>query len=90
MDSLLILNHFADQPNNLARFGVTFGLQFGIDQRSVDSDLEAASVRGNQHYRFNHMLKFLEQIFFQAHGPVGVMSDCAVDNFNLKHRTSQC
>ena len=44
MDSLLILNHFADQPNHLTRFGVTFGLKFGVNQCSVDGDLEAASV----------------------------------------------
>ena len=64
---------------------MTFGLEFGIDQLSVHADLEAASVRGNERHRFDDVLEFFEQIFFQAHGPVGVVSDCAVDNFDLKH-----
>jgi hypothetical protein len=85
---LRIFDHFADQPDNFARFGMTFGLKFGIDQRSVHTDLEAASIRGNEGERFNQMLKLPEQVLFQAHGPVGVVSNRTVDDFDFKHTHS--
>jgi len=67
---------------------MAFGLEFGIDQRSIHADLEAASVRGNEGYRLNDMLKLLEQVLFQAHGPVGVVSNCTVGDFDFEHAHS--
>ena len=31
------------------------------------------------------VLELLEQVVCQAHGPVGVMSDSAIDDFNFYH-----
>ena len=64
---------------------MAFGLELGIDQRSIHTDLEAAPVRRNDRHRFNDMLKLLEQILFQAHGPVGVVSNRAVDDLDFEH-----
>ena len=62
---------------------MTFGLQFGVDQRPVHADLELASVRGNESHGRDVRLELLEQFICQANGPVGVMSDRAVKDFNI-------
>jgi len=77
--------HLRNETEDLSCFGMTFGLQFGKDQVPVHADLEPASVRGNERHRFDHMLVILQQVLRQAHGPVGVMSNCAVDDFDLQH-----
>ncbi len=55
---------------------------------SVHADLEAASVRWDQRYRFDQVLELLEQVICQAHGPVGVVSDSAVNDLDLEHKPS--
>ena len=64
---------------------MTVGLEFGIDQAVVHTDLELASVRGDQGQALEVVLEFLEQVVCQAHGPVGVMSYSAVDDFDVYH-----
>lgn len=61
------------------------GLEFRVDEFPVHTDLELASVRGNECHRFNDMLELLEQIIHQAYGPAGIMSDRAIDDFNFEH-----
>ena len=68
---------------------MTSGLQFGVDQLSIDRDFEASAVRRDKRHRFDHMLELLEQISCQAHGPVGIVSDRTVNDLNLKHRPSR-
>jgi hypothetical protein len=64
---------------------VTVGLEFGINQTVVYFDLEPASVRRDQGQAIELVLEFLEQIICQAHGPVGVVSYGAVDDFDVYH-----
>ena len=64
---------------------MTVSLEFGIGQAVVHADLELASVRGNQGQALDIVLEFLEQVVCQAHGPVGVMSNSAVDDFDVYH-----
>lgn len=71
--------------DDFARLRVAFRLQLGIDQLPVHTDLEPASVRGNECHRFDHVLEILEQIIRQAHGSTSVMSDRTVNNLDLKH-----
>ena len=61
------------------------GLEFGIDQLIVHTDLELASVRGDQGQALDIVLEFLEQVVCQAHGPVSIMSNSAVDDFDVYH-----
>ena len=77
-----------DDVQDFARFRVTFCFQFGIDQLPVHTDLELASVRGNQGHRLDHMLIIFEQFFCQAHGPASVMSNCAVNDLDINHNDS--
>ncbi len=81
----MIFDHFMDKTQHLAGLGMTLGLQFRVDQFPVHADLEAASVRGNEGYTFDLRLIILEQVTCQAHGPVGVVSNRAIDDFNFEH-----
>ena len=74
-----------NKTQHLACFGMTFGLDFGIDQLSVHADLEAATVRRNEGYAFDYVLIILEQFACQAHGPVSVMSDRAINDLDFEH-----
>jgi hypothetical protein len=62
---------------------VTVGLEFGIDQFVVHTDLELAAVRGDQGQTLDVVLERLKQVICQAHGPVGVVSYSAVDDFDV-------
>jgi hypothetical protein len=59
------------------------GLEFGIYQRTVHADLVPASLGRDECNALNLRLIVFEQFVCQAHGPVGVMSDCAIDNGNF-------
>lgn len=61
-------------------------LQFRVQQLPVDGDFEATAVGRRQFDLLDYVLVFLEQLFRQTHGPAGVVSDRAVDNFNGKHK----
>jgi hypothetical protein len=84
----LSFNHFIDQTYDLACFSVPFRLEFGIDQLTVDADLEAAFIRWDKRYRFDQVLELLEQVTCQANGPVGVVSDSAINDLDLEHKPS--
>lgn len=61
------------------------GLEFGIDQAIVHFDLELASVRRDQGQAHKFVLEFFQQFIGQAHGPVGVVSNSAIDDFDVYH-----
>ena len=61
------------------------GFKFRIDQFVVDADLIASAVGRNQADGFDLRLKMLEQLSGQAHGPIGVVSDRAVNNLDFHH-----
>jgi len=81
----MLFYNFTHQPNHFAGFGVTVGLEFGIDQAVVYFDFELASVRGDQGQALKVVLEVLKQVVRQAHGPVGVVSYSAVDDFDVGH-----
>lgn len=62
---------------------MTVGLEFGIDQRITYHDLEPASVRRDQGQVPDVVLELFEQLICQAHGPVGVVSNRTVDDFDI-------
>jgi len=62
---------------------MTMGLELGVDQFVSNRDLEPASVRGNQSQIPNIILELFQQLICQAYGPVGVMSNSAVNNFDV-------
>ena len=68
---------------------MTFRLQFGIYKIPVHTDLEAAPFRWDQRYGFDQVLELLEQVICQANGPVGIVSDSAVNDLYLEHKTSR-
>ena len=53
-------------------------LEFGVDQLVVYADLKPASLGGNESHALDLWFEILEQIIYQAHGPVSVVSNCAV------------
>jgi hypothetical protein len=82
----LSFDNFGYQIDHLAGFGVAVGLQLGIDQLPVHADLEAAAIGGDQDHRLDQVLELFEQFASQAHGPVGVVSNRAVDDLDLQHK----
>jgi hypothetical protein len=82
---LILSNHFSYQPDHFTRFGVTVGLELGINQTVIYLDLELATVRRDQGQVPDIILELLKQFVCQAHGPVGVMSNRAVDDFDVDH-----
>jgi hypothetical protein len=68
---------------------MTFRLQFGIYKIPVHTDLETAPFRWDQGYGFDLLLELLEQVICQANGPVGVVSDSAINDLDLEHKPSR-
>ena len=62
---------------------MTVGLEFGIDQRIVYLDLEPTTVRRDQGQVPDIILELFQQFIRQAHGPVGIVSNSAVDDFDV-------
>ena len=83
MVQILTLERLLHQTHNLTGFGVTVALELGIDQLVSDRDLESAPVRGDQGQVSDIILELFEQFIRQAHGPVGVVSYSAVDDFDV-------
>jgi len=79
----LFLNNFPHQPQHLTGFGVTMGLELGVNQFVSYRDLEPASVRGNQGQIPDIILEFLQDFAGQAHGPVGIVSYSAVNDLDV-------
>lgn len=59
------------------------GLEFGVYQRIIYLDLEPAAVRGDQCHRFDLRFEVFDQFFYQAHGPVCVVSNSAVGDLDF-------
>lgn len=62
--------------------------QFRIQQLSIDSHFKSSAIGRGQFDLFHQMLIMFEQFFGQAHGPIGVVSDCAVNDLNFQHMPS--
>lgn len=70
---------------NLAGFGMATGCKFGIDQFVIDADLIAPAIGRDEADGFDLRLKIVEQLIGQAHGPIGVVSDRAVNDLDFHH-----
>ena len=84
----LLFYHLVNQADDLARLRVPLVLQLGVDQLAVDTHLKAASIRGDERHVLDHVLELLEQFASQANGPVSVVSDRAVYDFDVQHAPS--
>ena len=82
-------DHLVDKAHDLARLHMPFGLQLGVDQLSVHRHLETTAVRGSKRETIDEVFELLQQVSCQAHGPVSVVSDGAVDDLDLQHDHSQ-
>ena len=76
-------NDLPHQHQHLAGFGVTAGLELGVDQLVSNRDLEPAAVRRDQGQAPDIILELFQQFIRQAHGPVGVVSYGAVDDLDV-------
>jgi hypothetical protein len=85
----LLTDQILHQPQHFSRLGVAMQLQLRIDQLSIDRHLKATAIRRHERDRLDQMLIILEQLLCQAHGPIGVMSNRAVNNFNFQHMSSE-
>ena len=61
------------------------GLEFGVNQLAIHAHFETAPIRGQERQGFNFWFELFQQFACQAHGPVSVMSDCAIDNLYFEH-----
>lgn len=68
---------------------MTLGLKFGIDQLAIYAHLEPASIRRSESDRFDQVLELFKELIRQAHGPVSIVSDGAVNNLDLQHPASR-
>ena len=59
------------------------GLEFGVYQLIVHGDLVPASIGRDECNTLNLRLEVFEQFVRQAHGSVGVVSDCAIEDGNF-------
>ena len=59
-------------------------LQLGEHQLPVDGEFETPAIRWHQGDRFNIRLKLIDQLGYQTGSPVGVVSDCTVDEIELQ------
>lgn len=60
-------------------------LQLGIQQLSIDSHFKPPTLRRHECDRFDHVLIVFQQLICQAHGPTGIVSDRAVNDFDFQH-----
>ena len=81
-------HHLVDQADDLAGLRMPVGLQLGVHQPIVDGHFKATAIRRNERDPLDQVLEMLEQLTCQAHGPVGVVSDRAVDDFDSQHTPS--
>jgi hypothetical protein len=63
---------------------MTSGLKLGVYQLIVDGDFVPASLGRNESNTFNFRLNIIKKLVCQAYSPVGVVSDCAVDDGNFQ------
>jgi hypothetical protein len=62
---------------------VPAGLELGVEQLPVNADFVASSAGWNQRDAFNLRFKTFQQFVYQAHGPIVIASDSAVDDLDL-------
>jgi hypothetical protein len=74
-----------DQAKHLTWFGMPVSLEFGVNQPAIHGHLELAPIGGHQGQIFDLEFIILEQFVRQAHGPVCIMSDSAINDFNRYH-----
>lgn len=63
--------------------------QFRVDQTAIHRHLKPPSIGRYEGDGINQMLKLSKQFSCQAHGPVCVVSDRAVDDLNSQHLPSR-
>lgn len=86
---MLSIYDLMDQPNHLSRLGVTFGFKLGVYELPIYGDLEPSTFGRSKCECVDHVLELFEQVACQAHGPVSVVSDCAIDDLDLEHMPSR-
>src|SRR3972149_1221574 len=60
----------ADQSGDLTRVGVAPCLEFGVDQSTIDGDLETASVRGDKADALDTEFVFFQEIRHPTDGSI--------------------
>jgi hypothetical protein len=78
----------SNQTGYLAGIGVAMVSQLGIEQFSVDGELEAASIGGHQGERFDLWLKLLEQFGCQTDSTVSIVSNGTVKQIKFRQHCS--
>ena len=61
--------------------------ELGVDQLPVYTDFVTATIGRDESHTFDFQFEILEQIVRQAHGPVSVMSDLAINDLDFHHRS---
>ncbi len=69
---------------------MALGLELGIDELPIHGHFEAPSLGGDERDILDQVLKLLKQLTCQADGPVGVVSNGAVNDLDLEHLPSRC
>ncbi|MGA2113067.1 MAG: hypothetical protein ABSG98_13150 [Anaerolineales bacterium] len=77
-------------PGNFPRLRVPVGRQLGIQQPGVQAHLKPTSVRRHQADAGNLRLVLAEQFGRQTDGPVGVVSNRAIDYLDFVHVLLLC
>jgi hypothetical protein len=85
----LLFQVLSDQAQDFTRIGVPPGLEFGIYKRSIDGDLEPASVGRGEGYALNLWFEVPQQFICQAHGPVSKVSNRAVNDRDFHKSNSR-
>jgi hypothetical protein len=74
-----------DELGDFTGFGVACGAKLRVDQFTLEADLEPPPIRGDQTYPGQIGFEVLQQFGRQTDGAIGVVSDSAVDDFNIEH-----
>jgi hypothetical protein len=82
-DFLLSHQKIFYQPGNLTGFCMSMGCQLGIQQLPIDGKLKSTTIGWHQGDRFDIRLEFLEQFSCQTDSPIGVVSDCTINQVNF-------
>jgi hypothetical protein len=79
---------FPEDRRYLAGLGVSSGGQLAVDKLAIHAHFEAASVGGDDPDGFDFGFEFLQQVGRQTDGPVGVVSNRAINDFHFDHGSS--
>src|SRR3990172_3239966 len=75
----------ADQPGDLAGVGVAPRLKFGVNQSTIDGDLETAPVGGDEADALDAEFELLQEFRHQTDGSIGVVSNSTVFDGDVHH-----